>query len=242
METTYRVAGIDVHKKMLAVVITDVAEIGEFRFERRKFACGAEGLAELVRWFSEHEVKEAVMESTAQYWKPVWQALEDRMRLHLAQAHSNKAPGGRKRDFTDAERLVRRHVAGELIVSFVPAPEQRLWRTLTRGRQQLIRDRVRLQNQMEGYLEEIRIKLSSHVSDLLGLSSRRMLQAMADGESDAATVAARATQGLRATQEQRCRQPRLCNRPSDRFCDCIWNGWNCWTGKSKLWRRPQRRP
>jgi transposase len=204
MEMTYRLAGIDVHKKMLAVVITDVAEPGEFLFERRRFACGAEGFADLTRWFSERDVKEAVMESTAQYWKPVWQALEGRVRLHLAQAHSNKAPGGRKRDFTDAERLVRRHVAGELILSFVPAPEQRLWRTLTRGRQQLIRDRVRLQNQLEGYLEEIRIKLSSHVSDLLGLSSRRMLQAMAEGESDAATVAARATQGLRASQEQLC--------------------------------------
>ena len=190
MQTTYRLAGIDVHKKMLAVVVTDVAEGGEFRFERGKFACGAEGLSELVGWFGEREVKEAVMESTAQYWKPVWQALEDRMRLHLAQAHSNKAPGGRKRDFSDAERLVRRHVAGELILSFVPAPEQRLWRTLTRGRQQLIGhrrsrnadlildkadhpsapvvNRVRLQNQLEGYLEEMRIKLSSHVSDLPG--------------------------------------------------------------------------
>jgi transposase len=202
METTYKVAGIDVHKKMLAVVITDAAIAGEFRFEKRRFGTDAGDLRLLSHWLAEQDVKEAVMESTAQYWKPVWQALEGKYRLHLAQAHSNKAPKGRKRDFSDAERLVRRHIAGELILSFVPDPEQRLWRTMTRTKQQLVRDRVRLQNQMEGFLEEARIKLSSHVSDLLGLSARRMLQTMAEGETDAAKIAGLATSGLRATQEQ----------------------------------------
>jgi hypothetical protein len=94
METSYKVAGIDVHKKMLAVVITDAAEVGEFRFERRKFGAGAGELEILAGWLAAQGVKEAVMESTAQYWKPVWQALEGRYRLHLAQAHSNKAPKG----------------------------------------------------------------------------------------------------------------------------------------------------
>jgi len=123
METTYKVAGIDVHKKMLAVVITDAAIAGEFRFEKRRFGTDAGDLRLLSHWLAEQDVKEAVMESTAQYWKPVWQALEGKYRLHLAQAHSNKAPKGRKRDFSDAERLVRRHIAGELILSFVPDPE-----------------------------------------------------------------------------------------------------------------------
>jgi transposase len=94
-------------------------------------------------------------------------------------------PKGRKRDFADAERLVRRYIAGELILSFVPHQEQRLWRTTTRTKLHLTRDRVRLQNQLEGFLEELRIKLSSRVSDLLGLSGRRMLQALADGEREA---------------------------------------------------------
>jgi transposase len=202
MDISYRVAGIDVHKKMLAVVMTDAAETGEFRFERRKFGTGADELRLLSNWLSEQGVKEAVMESTAQYWKPVWQALEDSFRLHLAQAYSNKAPKGRKRDFADAERLVRRHIAGELILSFVPDQEQRLWRTMTRTRQQLVRDRVRLQNQLEGFLEETRIKLSSHVSDLLGLSARRMLQAMAEGETDPGKLADLATPGLRANRDE----------------------------------------
>src|SRR6185312_14583108 len=75
MELSYKVAGIDVHKKMLAVVITDAAEVGEFRFERRKFGAGDAERRALAGWLAECGVKEAVMESTAQYWKPVWQAL-----------------------------------------------------------------------------------------------------------------------------------------------------------------------
>jgi transposase len=158
-------------------------------------------LTALAEWLAGQDVKEIVMESTAQYGKPVWQALERQLKLYLAQAHSNKAPKGRKRDFADAERLVRRHIAGELILRFVPDEEQRLWRTMTRTKQQLRRDRVRLQNQLEGFLEEVRIKLSSHVSDLPGLGSRRMLQALAEGETDAAKIAALATHGLQASQE-----------------------------------------
>jgi transposase len=204
MEVTYCVAGIDVHKKMLAVVITDAGRVGEFRFQRRKFGAGDAELRVLAEWLREAGVKEAVMESTAQYWKPVWQALEGEMKLHLAQAQSNRAPKGRKRDFADAERLVRRHIAGELILSLVPDPQQRLWRMLTRTRQQLNRDRVRLQNQLEGFLEEARIKLSSHLSDLLGLSGRRMLEALAAGETEPAHIAVLAAGGVRASQEQLC--------------------------------------
>jgi transposase len=125
------------------------------------------------------------MESTAQYWKPVWMDLEAHFpKLHLAQAHSNKAPKGRKNDFAGARRLTRRMAAGELILSFVPDAEQRTWRTMTRGKQQLVRDRVRLQNQTEALLEEMRIKLSGVVSNLFGLSGRRILDALAGGEAD----------------------------------------------------------
>ena len=138
-----------------------------------------------------------MMESTAQYWKPVWQGLEGTCELFLA-----RAPRGRKRDFADAERLLRRHVAGELILSFVPHPEQRLWRTMTRSKHQLTRDRVRLHSQIESLLEEGRIKLSGWVSDLLGVSSRRMLRALADGETEPAKLAALAAPSLRATPEQ----------------------------------------
>jgi transposase len=79
-----------------------------------------------------------------------------------------------------------------------------LWRTMTRTKQQLTRDRVRLQNQLEAFLEECHLKLSSHVSDLLGLSSRRMIQALAEGETDPARIAQQAEASLRATPEELC--------------------------------------
>src|SRR5205085_8400985 len=108
----------------------------------------------------------------------------------------------RKSDFKDAERLVRRHVAGELILSFVPDREQRMWRTITRTKNQLTRDRVRLHSQLESLLEDARLKLATCVSDLLGVSSLRMLRAISQGETDTAALAALAEGNLRAKPEQ----------------------------------------
>ena len=216
---SYRIAGIDVHKKILAVVVSDVEVENEYHFERRMFGSSPDQLRSLAAWLVEQEVEEAVMESTAQYWKPVWEALEQywkplRQRregasrrsgtLHLAQAQSSRGRRGRKRDFPDAERLLKRLVAQELTLSFVPNAEQRLWRTVTRRKYQLTRDRVRLQNQVESLLEEAHIRLSSLVSDLLGASARRMLKALAEGETNPAALAALADQKLRATPEQLC--------------------------------------
>jgi len=95
-------------------------------------------------------------------------------------------------------------VAQELTLSFVPDAEQRLWRTVAHKKYQLRRDHVRLQNQLESLLEEAHIKLSSLVSDLLGVSARRMLKALAEGETNPAALAALADQKLRATSEQLC--------------------------------------
>ncbi len=197
---SYRIAGIDVHKKMLAVVVSDVEVKGEYQFERRRYGSNPEHLRLLAEWLIGQQVEEVVMESTAQYWLPVWGALERYWKpicqkregagpmsgmLHLAQAQSNRGRRGRKKDFPDAERLVKRLVANELILSFVPDAEQRLWRTVTRRKYQLTRN-------------------SSLVSDLLGVSARRMLKALAEGETDPAVLAAMAHKQLRATQAQLC--------------------------------------
>ena len=201
----YRIAGIDVHKRMLAIAVSDVEIDGEYAFERRQFGSNPAQLLLLADWLLAQQVEEVVMESTAQYWKPVWAALERYWKpvcqkrpdaratsgtLHLAQAQSSRARRGRKSDFADAERLVKRLVASELTLSFVPDPEQRLWRTVTRAKYQQAQNRVRLQNRLEALLEEAHIKLSSLVSDLLGVSARRMLLALADGEADPAALAA----------------------------------------------------
>jgi hypothetical protein len=212
----YAIAGIDVHKKMVAVAIADVEVVGAWRFERRQMGTSPSQLRALAEWLVEREVHEVVMESTAQYWRPVWEALERGWQpraqaarpgsragaLHLAQAQSNKGPRGRKRDGPDAERLVKRLVAQELTLSFVPDVTQRLWRTVARRKYQATCNRVQLQNRLECLLEEMHLKLSSLVADLLGASARRMLRAIADGETDASAVAALGSRRLQATPEE----------------------------------------
>jgi hypothetical protein len=115
----YRIAGIDVHKKMLAVVVADVEVDGDYQFAHQKVGTSPADLHALADWLVEHDVEEVVMESTAQYWRPVWEALEQHRKprrrqregahamagtLHLAQAQSNRGARGRKKDFPDAER------------------------------------------------------------------------------------------------------------------------------------------
>jgi len=116
------------------------------------------------------------------------------------QAQSNRGPRGRKSDYRDAERLVHRLVARELVLSFVPDPGQRLWRTLTQAA--VRRGPTRCQNRLEALLEQMHLKLSSFVSDLLGVSGRRMLEAVAEGATNPLAVAALAGAKLRATPEQ----------------------------------------
>jgi transposase len=209
---SYRVAAIDIHKKVLMVVVAsatrEVEVEGEdaggeaLTFECRRFGAGSQERQHLVAWLQGRAVREVVMESTAQYWKPVWMDLEPHFaKLHLAQAQSNRAPKGRKNDFPDAKRLARRLLAGELMLSFIPDAEQRTWRTLTRSKQQLVRNRVQLQNQLEALLEEMRVKLSSVITDLLGASGRRILKALSEGETDPVQLATLGDDRLRCGRQ-----------------------------------------
>jgi transposase len=198
---SHKIAGIHVHKKVLMVAVVD-AIMPEGKLERRRFATMPSDLRRLSTWLREQGVEEAVMESTTQYWRSVWLELEPYMRLQLAQAFSNRAPRGRKHDFKDAERLVRRLIANELILSFVPDREQRTWLSVTRMKTQLTRDWVRLQSQMECLLEEMRIKLSIVVSDLPGASGLRILGALAEGETDPRKLALLGDERLKCSEER----------------------------------------
>ena len=193
---SHLLAGIDVHKRVLMVVVSDAAQDPP-QFAERRFGTGHGELQALRQWLQQQGVEEVVMESTAPYWKPVWQALETKFGLPLAQAQSNRAPRGRKTDFRDSRRLARRFLAGELLLSFVPAPELRL---LTRRRMQLVRARVALQAQLEALLEDCGLKLSSVLTDLLGASGRRILSAIAAGESDPEQLAALGDARLQASR------------------------------------------
>src|SRR5215472_15681345 len=160
VNSAYRnTAAIDVHKRWLYVVV-GLAETAERDFPRCRVGSTIQDLAGLGEWLRRQGVCTVVMESTAQYWKPVWAALEAEFTLLLAQARSNAAPRGRKSDYADAIRMIKRLWADDLRLSFVPDPEQRGWRLLTRMRVQHTREITRLRNRIEGLLEEGRIKIS----------------------------------------------------------------------------------
>ena len=197
MESVYRsVAGIDVHKKMLAVVIR--RQSGEqAEYEKRKFGTTRAEIQHLEAWLRAQAVGEVVMESTAQYWRPVWYGLEAHFSLHLTHPLKTRAPRGRKSDFRDAQRLADRWSAGDLEDSFIPGAEQRGWRWLTRTRVQLKKKLSVIHSHVEGLLEQGGIKLSAVVSDLFGVSGWAMLEHIAEGVTDVEVLAAEARGALR---------------------------------------------
>ena len=194
--TVYRnVAGIDVHKKILAVVVR-LEEDGQVRYEQRKFGTMQADIRHLAAWLQQHQAGEVVMESTAQYWRPVWHGLEPHFPLHLCNPLKVKARRGRKSDFRDAQRLADRWHSGDLEESFIPGAEQRDWRELTRARVHLKRMMGVVRNGVESLLEAASIKLSSVASDIFGVSGWAMLNLMAQGETDVKVLSAQARGAL----------------------------------------------
>lgn len=202
MESLYgTVAGIDVHKKTVVVVVLQSVQPDQ-DYASGMFGTTQFGLKELVAFLREHGVTQAAMESTAQYWRPVWMMLESEFTLTLAQARSTRARRGRKWDKADARRIAKRLLSGDLTVSYVPSPEQRDWRLLSRTQVAMRESLVRLRNQIEVLLEQAQVKLSSVVSDILGKSGRRMLDALTQGIHDPIELARLGDRRLHANQEQ----------------------------------------
>lgn len=190
------VAGIDVHKRMLAVVVRREQE-GTAHYEKRKFGTTQSEIQHLAAWLQGQQVNEVVMESTAQYWRPVWYGLEPHFGLHLCHPLKVRAPRGRKRDYRDAQRLADRWRSGDLEDSFIPGAEQRAWRWLTRSRVHLRRLISVVRNRVEGLLEQGGIKLTAVATDPFGVSGWSMLQLLANGETDATVLAGQARGKLR---------------------------------------------
>jgi transposase len=184
MESVERIiAGIDVHKKMLAIVIRK-QNAERIEYQQRRFGTTRIEIEHLAAWLQQQKVTEVAMESTAQYWRPVWYGLEVHFQLHLTHPLKTRAPRGRKSDFRDARRLADRWFSGDLEESFIPGTEQREWRWLTRARVQLKRELGVLRNHIEGLLEQGGIKLTAVVSDVFGVSGWAMLEQLAEGETD----------------------------------------------------------
>src|SRR2546425_12320696 len=186
MEIVYaRCAGLDVHKAtVVACVRVPSPRRGERRGETKTFATTTRGLTELADWLTGHGVTDVAMESTGVYWRPVYAALENSVRLILVNARHVKMVPGRKTDVRDAEWLAQLLECGLLRASFVPPRPVRDLRDLTRLRKTLIRERGHHVNRIEKTLELAQIKLGCVVTDLMGKTGRAILQALSAGIDD----------------------------------------------------------
>ena len=186
METAYRrCCGIDVHKKTVVVhVLPPQSQSGGKPLERQ-FRTFTRDLRSLRGWLKQCRVTEVVMESTGQYWRPVWNVLEGEVpRLVLVNPTHVKALAGRKTDRIDSQRLARYLERRELDGSFVPPREIRELRDLTRLRVHLLEEVNRVKNRIGQMCEAGNIKVSSVASDLFGVSGKRMLRALVIGNRD----------------------------------------------------------
>lgn len=198
MDVLYpRCAGLDVHKKTVVAARTRPAAQGGWEREVRTFGTMTVELLQLVDWLQAWELTHVAMESTGEYWKPVYNLLEGSFTVLLVNPQHIKHVPGRKTDVKDAEWLNELLQHGLLRPSFIPPAPQRDLRDLTRYRTTLVQERAREVNRVQKLLEGANIKLASVVSDVLGVSGRDMLQALAAGAHDPEQLAQLARGRLR---------------------------------------------
>ena len=183
-----RCAGLDVHKAEV-VACARVFVGRKVAHEVRRFGTTTRELMALAAWLESLGVRHVAMEATGVYWKPVWHILEAGFTLILANAQAVRAVPGRKSDVNDATWIADLLAHGLIAASFVPPRPIRELRDLTRTRRQAVGEVVRHPHRIEKILQDANIKLSSVLSDPMGVSGRRMLKAIIAGESDAAKIA-----------------------------------------------------
>lgn len=195
------VAGLDVHKKTVVAAISVQKAEGSWHKERRTFGTMTADLLALSDWLMAHGVTHVAMESTGEYWKPVFNILENNFEVILVNAQHVKKVPGRKTDQTDAEWLAELMQYGLLKASFIPPVGQRELRELTRFRATFVRERATLINRVQKVLESANIKLASVASDVLGVSGRAMLEALIAGQTSPEEMAELAKGRLREKRE-----------------------------------------
>ena len=189
MQVIYeRCCGLDVHKRTITACVLKWLGSG-WQKEIRQFGTMTSDLLGLLDWLVREGCTHVAMESTGVYWKPVYNILEGQFELLVVNAQHLKMVPGRKTDVRDAEWIAELLAHGLLRGSFVPPPSVRELRELTRYRSSLVRDRARTINRLQKVLEEANIKLASVVSDIHGVSARRMLEALVAGETDTEQLA-----------------------------------------------------
>ena len=191
-------AGLDVHKKsVVAAVIVGHNAKNHPLFEVKTFGTMTRDLLELGDWLGERGITHVTMESTGEYWKPVYTLLEEQFTLLVVNAHHVKHVPGRKTDQNDAMWLCQLMTYGLLTASFVPPAGQRELREMTRARATMVKERTALINRLHRTLESANIKLSSVASDLQGVSAKAMLVAIAQGQTEIDALVALAQGRLR---------------------------------------------
>lgn len=194
MEVLYTsCCGLDVHAKTVVA-----CRISQGQKEIRTFSTMTADLLQLADWLAEVSCTHVAIESTGVYWKPVFNILESSFTVILVNARHIKAVPGRKTDVRDSEWLADLLRHGLLQASFIPPPEIRALRELTRYRQSLVKEHTAVANRIQKVLESANIKLGQVASDVLGLSGRLMLRALADGAQDAEQLAEWARGKLRS--------------------------------------------
>jgi transposase len=196
-----RCAGLDVHKKEVVACLRLVTR-GKASHELRRFPTTTGGLMAMADWLEGAGCQRVAMEATGVYWKPVWHILEGRFQLILANAAHIKGVPGRKSDVNDAMWIADLLAHDMIRPSFVPPQPIQELRDLTRTRKQLTREIVQHTQRIQAVLEEANVKLSSVITDILGLSGRRILKAIVAGESDPAKLAGLASPRLAASRSE----------------------------------------
>jgi transposase len=205
MEVMYsRAAGLDVHKETVVACVRVMAGRRPTR-ECRTFTTTTQGLLELLGWLTANRVTHVAMEATGVYWTPVWKILSggDFTLIVANPAHIKQVPG-RKTDLNDAMWIADLLACGLLRASFVPPEEIQELRSLMRTRKQLVREQTRHVQRIEKTLEEANIKLGAVLSDLMGVSGRRMIEAMIAGERNPHRLAALAERTVKASPKELC--------------------------------------
>jgi transposase len=192
-----RCAGLDVHKKtVVACVVTPEGQ------EIRTFSTMTVDLLGLSDWLLVCGCTHVAMESTGDYWKPVFNMLEGSFEVLLVNAQHVKAVPGRKTDVKDAAWLAELLQHGLLRASFIPPVAQRELRDLTRYRSTFIRERTTLVNRVQKLLEDANIKLAAVASDIMGVSGRAILAALLAGHAAPHALADLAKGRLRSKRDQ----------------------------------------
>jgi transposase len=184
-----RCAGLDVHKDEVVACLR-LGRGRDVQREHRRFATTTGALIELSGWLAKHGCTHVVMEATGVYWRPIWHVLEGQFELILANARDVRNVPGRKTDINDATWLADLLAHGLVRNSFVPPTPIQELRDLTRTRKQLTREVVQHTLRIQKVLEDANVKLSSVLSDTIGVSGRRILDAMVQGETDPRVLAA----------------------------------------------------